>query len=141
MCLSKVLETYDAPSTLILAGWKAFSGEPNRPRFKIQNFNGSALVPLDSWIRAENNHGKDLADSSGHPYKPGFHIWSDESQLKPLASYRRVYYRNVTCAGEQGGKKAIIAQEMYVPSDENGWPPQNTKSLADRIKGIKPGRA
>jgi hypothetical protein len=135
MCLSAVTESYDRPWTLIVDGWKAFVyGSGNKVRFDNFGVNGSRDVPLDKWIQAtaEYSNGKDISASNGKQYKPGFHVYTDEEQLT-LGLLRRVFVRNITCSGRQYGKNCVIAQEMYVPSDPNGWPPKlgDDKGLLD----------
>jgi hypothetical protein len=134
MCLTKVVTTYVKPSGLIVDGWKEFIGSGSSMKFP--NYGGS--VALDVWLRADEiRPTMDITASDGKKYKSGFHAYADE-QGKP--SYcQRVYLRSITYAGEEGGRKCVIAHEMYVPSNPNAWPPLAgmlpRKKLVDRIRG------
>jgi hypothetical protein len=141
MCLSRVDEIYDHPSTLIIDGWKNFSGTAAKPKFEIYTLNGSAEVPLDKWIQAEDDHAKKIRAGDGSDYKSGFHVFIEEPDIKSQRSfYRRVFLRKITYVGIDNSKKTAIALEMYVPSEESGWPPKE-KSVMDRIKSVMPGSA
>lgn len=142
MCLSRIDTIYDQASGLIVDGWKEFLGSKAQPvslRFKVGI---SRDVPVDRWLQASDEFAPNgiLADD-GRTYKAGFHVYADEGRSE---SYRRVYLRGVTCVGKQGGRKCMIAQEMYVPSDAEGWPPQAApkedrgKKRAPRQAGRKP---
>lgn len=127
MCLSKIEVAYDKPSDLIVDGWKAFIG--TGPKLTL-SYMGS--VALDTWLTASAaNAPNGIKGDDGKTYKAGFHAYIDSPRY---SGYRRVYLRKITCAGEQDGKKCVIAQEMYVPSDPNGWPPKAKKKLVDRIR-------
>ena len=118
MCLTKVVNTYDKPTDLIVDGWKEFEGYGSS--LKFQNFGGA--VRQDAWLKANDvKSTTDITANDGKKYKSGFHVYADEKD-KPRGC-RRVYLRTVTCAGEQSGSKCVIAQEMYVPSDPDAWPP------------------
>jgi len=145
MCLSKIYETYESPSSLIQDGMKEFTGyEPNL-EFQNMNLRGAREVPLDTWIKAEVQSIK--AGDSKY-YETGFHVYEDDPKKKHGSKFRRVYVRFITCRGEQDGKKVLIAREMYVPRDPNGWPPKpeevekKKESMIDKAKKIiKPGNA
>lgn len=122
MCLSSVKEIYDPPSDLIVDGWKNFKGGANKPEFSMQTHGGKSDVPLDVWIRAEAT-ATIMADDK-KDYVPGFHVYCDDHAGS--TGYRRVFLRRVTCSGLQGSLKVVIAQEMYVPSNQDGWPPPPT---------------
>ena len=125
MCLAKVTESYEPPCPMITDGWKDLGGDPKKPVVGMA-VNGSSHIPLDTWVTATNEHAKNgIKATDGNTYEPGFHVYADE----PAASYdrtrqRRVFVRNITCRGTDGGKTTLIAREMYIPSDPNGWPPK-----------------
>lgn len=121
MCLETVKDRMDKPTTLIQSGWKTFNGPPAKPRFENFAFKSSKDVPLDKWITAEAN----VAEIVGRQisgYKPGFHIFEDETEFK--GKKRRVYYRRAHTRGLQDGLTIVVALDMYVPSDPDGWPPR-----------------
>jgi hypothetical protein len=89
-------------------------------------------VKLDEWITA---NGPEIDAGDSKKYKAGFHVYAEESRHDKR---RRVYVRQVTCEGMQDGERCLIAQQMYVPSDENAWPPKEPspmKSLLNRVRG------
>jgi hypothetical protein len=152
MCLSSVNEVYDVPSTLIMDGWKEFDVSGGKLRFAAFAFNGSKDVPMDKWIQASTEHAKKgtIKANDGSDYQAGFHVFAEEAECKPISKFRRVFVRKITCLGNDdgrggSGKKVIIAQELYVPSDKNGWPPtheeeqEERKGLLDRMKNMIPG--
>lgn len=125
MCLEYVREKV-APTSLIQSGWKEFSGGYNTNKLSFQNFpfRGSQTVPMDQWLTAEGD-GK----VRGGDYKPGFHIYEDEKELDGRSRKRRVYYRRVHTRGTQDGLTVVIAQEMYVPTNPDAWPPKEEDAL------------
>jgi hypothetical protein len=128
MCLSKINSTYDKPSNVIVDGWKEFSGAGKSLTF----VNMTGDVALDRWLFANLIRPPiKIKAGDGKEYQAGFHVYADETETKKFLHYRRVYLRRITCAGNQDGKACVIAQEMYVPSDPDAWPPM------DRTK--KPG--
>jgi hypothetical protein len=137
MCLDKIKSDIDKPSDLIVDGWKGFGGSGTSLTF--QNFAGA--VAVDTWLSASQvRPSVEIRAGDGRKYQAGFHAYAEERD-KPKHG-RRVYLRRITCIGDQSGKKCLIAQEMYVPSDQDGWPPQGAapapapkKRLMDRIKG------
>jgi hypothetical protein len=142
MCLSNVTEKYDHPSSLIVDGWKDFSGTDTKPRFQAQTLAGHREVPLDQWLKAE---GVDIKADDGKRYELGFHVYTDEPKS---STRRRVFTRFISARGDQGQEKIAIAREMYVPSDPNGWPPKpgepapKKASVLDKAKQmLKPGNA
>lgn len=118
MCLSSVSKKVDGTSMLIEGGWKHFKG-PNIDEFPYSHWGKEMNCPLDKWITA-------IDDKSASPqYEIGFHIFTDEQKAKKdLSKIRRVYFRRVTAIGIDQGIETIVAQEMYVPSREDAWPPQ-----------------
>jgi hypothetical protein len=132
MCLTKITATHDDPSDLIVDGWKEFSGTAAQPAFFHYTLGGKRDVPLDQWLTAEHR-GAGIKASDGKAYQPGFHVYADERRALNL---RRVYLRRVTCTGDQDGKKCMVAQEMYVPSSPNAWPPRSApaKPTKNRIR-------
>lgn len=116
MCLSTVSKTSAGTDTLIESGWKYFNGD----LFPHQSWNGRSTCPLDKWITADNI-GRDLGG-----YKAGFHVFTDEVQArrKITGKLRRVYFRRTVAQGLDQGVETIVAQEMYVPSKEDTWPPK-----------------
>lgn len=142
MCLSKINSILDKPSDLIVDGRKVFSGTAQS--LKFENMGG--VVDMDVWLQASTSVAKELTASDGKTYKVGFHVYADESEAKRITPRtRRVYMRRITCVGDQDGKECLIAQEMYVPSDPDAWPPllppsqpstsPAKKGLINRIKG------
>ncbi len=109
------------PSTLIQSGWKDFGSATFGSKLRFDNFQykGSKDVPLNKWITAEGDK------VSGADYRAGFHIYEDEKELNGSGknSKRRVYYRNAHTRGRQSSLTVIVAQEMYVPSNPDDWPP------------------
>lgn len=161
MCLSRITESYDLPCPMITDGWKQFSGTEAKPRFSSYTVNGQSDVPLDKWIIASQDRAPSgVRASDGNMYEAGFHVYANEP--KSTKGYRRVFVRNITCRGEDG-QETIIAREMYVPSDPNGWPPKGDepgsggggkksrpnpvkkfieKTIDDmKAKGVTPGQA
>ena len=146
MCLDKVRESYDSPSNLVLDGWKVFRGSGSKLEF--ENLSQYNPVHLDEWMKASEST---IRANDGNSYESGFHVYEDETKTHNNPTKRRVFIRKVTCRGEQGGHPIAIAQEMYVPSDENDWPPKpgepdkkeaKKESLFDRVKkSVKPGDA
>ena len=124
MCLSTVSNKRPEFSSLILSGWKGFNGTTRDPKFSNFSHKGSKDVPLNTWISKETDgttNGRVEAGDGTH-YSVGFHIWPDEKN-KPREASRMVYYRRATAMGRQEGCPVIIAEEMYVSSDPEGWPP------------------
>ena len=140
MCLSTIEEQYDPPSTLIIDGWKQFTGSGKALYFENYGINNSKAVPLDQWITA---FAVEISSLDYKKYTTGFHIYEEEPKNK--VGYTRVFVRKVTYRGTQDSKKCLIAQEMYVPSSKNGWPPTSTettqknKGLMDKLKSKLPG--
>jgi len=138
MCLTKVT-AHPEPSDLIVDGWKKFGVSGQSLTF--QSMRGA--VALDVWLQASKTSAPTGIEAlDGTKYKAGFHIYPDEKHGH--TGTRRVYLRRITCVGEQDGERCVIAQEMYVPSTPDGWPPPTpapapatpkTKSLLKRIRG------
>jgi hypothetical protein len=122
MCLDSITEELKDPTELVMCGWKEFNTNGRGDlTFQNQQFKKSNVVPLNEWITAE---GPKLELSWRRNYKAGFHIYCDEVELKKKnRSVRRVYYRGVETIGEQSSLGVVIARQMYVPSDPDGWPP------------------
>jgi hypothetical protein len=142
MCLDLVTEIYDTPSPLIVDGWKSFTGTPANPKLSM-SIKGVYEVPFDKWIQATDEHATCGIKADDHnTYAPGFHAYAEESR-KPTQNLRRVFLRKITCLGQQDGKKTVVAQEMFVPSNPNGWPPKpdDPKSLVERAKNAITGNA
>lgn len=121
MCLDYVNERITTPVALIQSGWKVFHGSGNKLHFQVQSFKGSNAVIFDKWLVAEGTTATGSEHLRGGAYPAGFHIYEDETEVKGK-SVRRVYYRNVLVRGTQY-EKLVVAKEMYVPSDPDGWPP------------------
>jgi len=119
MCLDKNYSKLD-PVSLIETGWKEFAGSKSKPEFAVMCLNDSKLVPLDQWITAKGGH---VNTGIIGGYRAGFHIYIDPKE-SGSAKRRRVYFRNAYVEGSQSGHKCVVAKEMYVPSDPEGWPPQ-----------------
>ena len=89
--------------------------------------------------------------SDGNEYEAGFHVYEEDTNEMNKAPYRRVFVRCVSARGNEGySKKVLIAREMFVPTDQNGWPPKpgdpppkkEKVGILDRLKGTaKPGNA
>ncbi len=120
MCLSSVSETLDS-GTLIQSGWKEFRGGGGTTlEFMHFTWGKGKRVPLDVWITAD---GVNTATSNRlSRYDAGFHVYSDEQQIGPLANPRRVYFRRPHTKGMQDGMTVVVARELYVPSDSEAWP-------------------
>src|SRR5206468_7330421 len=134
------------PSALIIDGRKEFNGSRSKPHFTNYDLRGKREVPLDEWISAET--AQQIRASDGVNYESGFHVYEGDTRELNKSPYRRVFVRFVTARGDGGrDRKVVIAREMFVPIDENGWPPKDgstpkKQSTLDRIKGaIKPGNA
>jgi hypothetical protein len=124
MCLSKVTESYEPPCSVITDGWKDI--DPKKPSLQF-TINGKSAVPLDVWISATAEHAKDggggkIKADDGILYEPGFHAYAEEPKK---GKKTRVFLRNILCQGEQDYQKVVVAREMYIPSDPNGWPPKD----------------
>lgn len=128
MCLKSVEEIYPNPSKVITNGWKVFRYNARKPlEFDTMTYKKSQFVPLDRWITAEGD--TPIIASDGNSYKPGFHVYYDEVELKKESiKTHRVFVRNITCKGTQDKRTVIIAEEMYVSSKPDGWPPLEGKS-------------
>jgi hypothetical protein len=131
MCLATVKEVYDNPCSMVQDGWKKFGGTDSKPTFEAFGVGGkNTVVPLDKWIKATKEHAPTgVRATDGNMYDPGFHVFAEEPKSK--TGMRRVFVRNISCRGKDSGtgssydhKEVIIAQEMYVPSDPNAWPPK-----------------
>lgn len=128
MCLESGFKSIEK-SGAVQSGWKVFVGTSSQPAFQSMTYKNSALVPLDKWIAAEGGQIKTGGLLSGG-YDAGFHIFEDEQELKAISNWsgttgtkRRVYYRNAHTRGKQSGATIVVALDMYVPSDPDGWPP------------------
>jgi len=90
MCLEKVTEVYEKPSSLVVSGWKQFRGTTDKPA--SENF--GSIYPLDKWIKAEESKAgvdsKGIKASDGNFYKVGFHVFCDEMELKKQTNPRHV---------------------------------------------------
>lgn len=135
MCLSTIAETYEEPSTMIMSGLKVFKGSTSTPEFENQFYKGSKKVPLDVWIKAEGT-------SLGF-YPAGFHVFeADSTSTSQQSSYwdmkkaRRVYMRKVHTKGTQDGMTIYVAEEIYVPSNPDAWPPKGNEPVPEK-KGIR----
>lgn len=106
-----------SPTPLIESGWKQFDGGGTSLSFSVQKLRGRHTVPLDKWLKADT--GQQLRSGTGATYPSGFHIYADEMK----SGGRRVYYRQAHAKGRQDAHPCVIAAEMYVPSDPEGWPP------------------
>jgi hypothetical protein len=148
MCLSRILEQHDTPSAVITGGRKQFNGTDNKPKFASYALHGSQDVPLDQWIAADTS--QKISASTGQ-YEAGFHVYDEDTKETNQAPYRLVFVRNISASGLEGSRKVVIAREMYVPSDPDGWPPlpgepenkpPEKKGLVARMKNaVKPGNA
>ena len=126
MCLSSVKETYSNPSSVITDGWKEFTSSVGKLFFHTYGLDGgfddaAREVPMDKWIKAA-----EISVTAGDykQYTSGFHVYTNGKNAAGV-SRRRVYIRRVKAKGLQGDEECLIANEMYVPSDPNGWPPKN----------------
>jgi hypothetical protein len=134
MCLTKVLEIYSNPSSVITDGWKEFRVVNGKKlEFATFSLDGKSVasgtgmeVPMDKWIKASSIS---VLASDKNYYSSGFHVYTDETAKSHThMARRRVYIRKVKTKGLQEGEECLIADEMYVPSDPNGWPPKNGES-------------
>lgn len=115
MCLNTTKDV--EPTPLIESGWKEFGGSQAAPQFPWNKLRGKNEVPLNSWITADT--GTKLKANSGRTYASGFHVYTGEKQK---SNWRRVYFRRMHAEGDQD-YPTIVAQELFVPSDPDGWPP------------------
>ena len=136
MCLSRITESYEPPCPMITDGWKSLGTDPKKPRLQMK-LNGKLEIPFDTWLKAtdENVTSGLVRADDGNNYKPGFHAYSDESELNSVkrrysGDYRRVFLRGISCSGTQDGWKVVVAQEMYIPSDPDGWPPKGNEPVS-----------
>ncbi len=120
MCLQSITTKFDKPSSVILSGWKHFSGTKQSPMFQHFGLDKDMTVPLDRWLRAQGS----FIDDNRSGYEVGFHIYENEKEFKDDKTLRRVYYRNVHTRGTDSNVTTIVAREMYVPSDPEAWPPR-----------------
>lgn len=118
MCLTRISRMVDKPVALIQDGWKNHA-----PYFSYLLPDGTSAVVFDKWLKA--NQITIVADD-GTRYTTGFHVYIDEED-KPLGATRRVFVRNITYLGRQEKYKCAIADEIYIPSDPNGWPSKPEK--------------
>lgn len=126
MCLERVDRALDSTNTLIESGWKYFEKDAHQLQFPHQPHGGTKTVPTDKWLRAEER-AEIGAARGGMAYKVGFHIFVDERQAKTASfsgKLRLIYYRRSTYKGIDQGQPTVVAQEMYVPSDQDAWPPK-----------------
>lgn len=144
MCLTKVTKSL-TPSTAIQDGWKEF-GYATDGSLEFQNFpvdRTKRKVVFDTWMKAESIQ---VQDDNGKKYLADFHVYKDEEDIRTSGSrYRRVYIRGTHTEGLQSTTPCLVAAEIYVPSNSDGWPPSSTKTtLSDKLKkaiGKKPGTA
>lgn len=119
MCLDVVNERVGTPNQLIQSGWKTFT-KSSFGKLSFENFGLASkkdrAVPMDEWIVAE---GK----GANAEYGPGFHVYENEADKSLPSGKRRVFYRKVVARGRQSGCDVAVALELFVPSDENAWPP------------------
>jgi hypothetical protein len=135
MCLEKVKERNDVPSMTIISGWKDFGNYRSGLEFRNISLNNSKKVEMDKWIIAEK---KTINATDGTKYDTGFHVWTEEKELTSK-NLTHVYIRKISTIGIQEGLTVAIAEEMYVPSDPNDWPPKpgdppKKESLLDKTK-------
>jgi hypothetical protein len=134
MCLSSVSKKISKPTLAVQDGWKKFNGGSflsKKLEFEVCTYKGGKDVPLDQWIKAE---GPEIESSAWDKkkYAAHFHIWLDEKDAP--TGVRRVFFRKAHTIGLQDAHKVIVAEEMYVPSDPNKWPPMETKlAKADKL--------
>jgi hypothetical protein len=141
MCLYLVTERFDPPDQTEREAWKIFYKDhawSKSLHFEFGQYKGSEVVPVGEWLDADNGGsrtgcgGDPLMSPIGGPYcsgqvyKPGFHVFIDESAAKSYCSYEpRAYVvtvkvRGIHTVGNKGGKHGTIAvaQEMFVPFSE-----------------------
>jgi hypothetical protein len=140
MCLTTIDEQNDSPSNMIMSGWKEFStrGASNL-EFQNNALRGNNQVPLDQWIVAEKQL---IKATDGKKYNTGFHVWIDET--KESKKLTHVYIRKISTIGTQDTKRVAIAEEMYVPSNPNDWPPKpgepsKKETMLDKAKKMVKG--
>jgi hypothetical protein len=129
MCLDRIISRPEA-TTLVEDGWKKFSKKwTNSKVLQFENMQLKDLkeVPLDKWVSAEI---KPVTTTLGaEKYDTGFHIYEMQKEASDAGATRRVYYRKVHTIGVQDGKRVVIADEMYVPSDPEAWPPKELSKV------------
>lgn len=118
MCLTYTLQVLE-PSDEIQEGYKVFERCGHKLCFKHQQLNAHIVVPTNQWLIAENNREWTLANE---PYKTGFHIFKTiEDVIKYgyfTAQATKVKYRKARLLGIDGGAEVVIADEMYVESEQ-----------------------
>jgi len=124
MCLSTVTDPY-AKSKIIHSGYKEFSGSGKSLSFQSYSMKGGPAVPLDTWIKAEGPAS--ISATDGKTYPAYFHIYDSNKESKKNKNRVLVYFRGLRAVGTQGNETCFIAQEMYVPSSPNSWPPIQPK--------------
>lgn len=124
MCLASIKDKTSKPPALVQSGWKQFDGLLPNLRFPHVAYRGSHNVPLDQWIKAEGDKIGLRGRFTANHYEAGFHIYEDETELRSMTGKRRVYFCRAHTRGSQGGLTTIVAREMYVPSDQDAWPPE-----------------
>jgi hypothetical protein len=126
MCLDTISQKFDEEITFIESGWKYFNGA-HISTFPHNALKGKLHCPLDQWLVAE---GKDIAatQSAYKTYKAGFHIFTDEQKARKQfgSRIREVFFRHPTTIGVDQGIETVVAREMYVPSEQKGWPPKGS---------------
>lgn len=147
MCLDSITKQYEAPSPLIVGGFKGFNGTAKKPSFSAY-MSSKVVLELDTWIKAEKIHG----DASAHvtvsgygrgssvSYAPGFHGFTGD--LKSLPSgygsiKLPVFYRGIHTIGKQSSVEVVVADELYIPSKPDGWPPK--ERTAGATGSVAPG--
>lgn len=131
MCLDSVSKKLPEPLPLIEGGYKHFDTYNRKLSFEAYPLSGSVsgdkTVPMDQWLKASSLHkdGKEIGGGKFPKYVPGFHIYIDESSSRSSinSTDRRVFYRGAHTYGRQDGRDCVIADELFVCSDPNGWPP------------------
>jgi len=116
MCLETVNQL-TTPSTLIVSGYKFFNTTWRGIAFLQQT---DKECKYDTWLRAE---GPELRADDGKMYPAGFHVYVEDVGYPCSGTKRRVYARRVIAEGIQD-KPVIIAQEIYIPRNDNDWPPK-----------------
>jgi hypothetical protein len=117
MCLSTVTNLTKEIET---TAYKVFIGTKKEPRFRIQTFRYSSIVPLNQWLVRQQSVPYITADDSQR-YLSGFHCYRTlAGAVANASSYNSIFkvkVRDVVTIGKEGKWGVIVANEMFVPKN------------------------
>lgn len=116
MCLREVTRIIKKPTSKVRWVWKYFVEKPNGTLgFCFVPLRGSWRVPTGKWLKAK---AQEIVNNMGISYQSGFHAYPMKvckyNGLVDVAI--KVKVRRVRTFGIQGGKKVLVADEMFVPT-------------------------